>query len=158
IREETPGDTDAVYAVVSSAFGQPNEARLVQDLDAAGDVVIALVAEDEGSIVGQILLSRMTAPFPALALAPLSVAPSRQRMGVGSALIREALRRATAASWRAVFVLGDAGYYARFGFSTAAAAGFSSPYAGEHFMALALGGPMPTTSGELRHAPAFASL
>ena len=159
IREERPGDADAVYAVVSSAFGQPAEAYLVRALHAAGDAVIALVAEDEGCVVGHILLSRMAAPFPSLALAPVSVAPGRQGTGIGSALVREALRRATTeGSWRAAFVLGEPRYYVRFGFSVAAASGFSSPYAGNHFMGLALSGPMPATSGELRHSPAFSAL
>ena len=159
IREERRGDADAVYAVVSSAFGQPAEADLVQALHAASDVVIALVAEVEDCIVGHVLLSRMAAPFPSLALAPVSVASGRQGIGIGSALVREALRLATAeGSWRAVFVVGDPHYYKRFGFSVAAASGFSSPYAGEHFMGMALSGPMPATSGELHHSPAFSAL
>jgi putative acetyltransferase len=158
IREETRGDAETVYAVVSAAFGQPAEAQLVQALHAAGDAVVALVAEDESDIIGHIILSRMAAPFPALALAPISVAPGKQGAGIGSALIQAALRRAANEHWRAVFVLGDPNYYGRFGFSTAAAAGFSSPYAGSHFMALALCGPMPTTEGELRHSPAFTVL
>jgi putative acetyltransferase len=158
IREEKPGDADAVSAVVSAAFGQDAEAQLVRRLHAAGDSIIALVAEDDGCIVGHVLLSRMTAPFPALALAPVSVLPAKQGAGIGSALIREAVRRAAEGPWRGLFVLGDPHYYARFGFTTAAAAGFSSPYAGVHFMGLALSGPMPATTGELIHAPAFSSL
>ena len=100
----------------------------------------------------------MAAPFPALALAPVSVSPGRHGTGIGSALIREALRRAEDDHWLAVFVLGDPKYYRRFGFSIAAASGFSSPYAGDHFMGLALSGPMPTATGELRHAAAFSAL
>jgi putative acetyltransferase len=158
IREETRRDADAVYAVVSSAFGQPAEAQLVRDLHAARDAVVALVAEDESDIIGHVLLSRMAAPFPALALAPVSASPGRQGTGIGSALIREALRRADDGHWLAVFVLGDPKYYRRFGFSTATASGFSSPYAGDHFMGLALSGTMPTATGELRHAAAFSAL
>lgn len=158
IRDEKPGDADAVYAVVSGAFGQPAEAQLVRDLHAAGDAVIALVAEHEGCIVGHVLLSRMTASFPALALAPVSVAPAKQGTGVGSALVREALRRSAEGPWRAIFVLGDLHYYARFGFTTATASGFSSPYASDHFMGLALSGPMPVTAGELIHPRAFSLL
>ena len=48
--------------------------------------------------------------------------------------------------------------YERFGFSTALASGFSSPYAGEHFMALALKRPLPSQSGVVVHAAAFAAL
>lgn len=158
IREEKIGDADAVYAVVSGAFGQLAEAQLVRDLHAAGDAVIALVAEDEGCIVGHVILSRMTAPFPALALAPVSVAPAKQGTAVGSALVREALRRSAEGPWRAIFVLGEPRFYARFGFTAAAACGFSSPYAGDHFMGLALSGPMPATAGELVHPRAFSSL
>jgi putative acetyltransferase len=65
------------------------------------------------------------------------------------------LRRAADDRWLAVFVLGDPSYYRRFGFSVAAASGFSSPYAGDHFMGLALSGTMPAAMGALRHAPAF---
>lgn len=158
IREEKPGDADAVYTVVSGAFGRSAEAQLVRDLHAAGDAVIALVAEDKGYIVGHVLLSRMTAPFPALAVAPVSVAPAKQGTGIGSALVRGALRRAAEGPWRGIFVLGEPHYYARFGFTAAAATGFSSPYAGDHFMGLALSGPMPATTGKLVHPRAFSLL
>ena len=158
IRDETPYDADAVYAVVSAAFGRAAEAQLVRALHAAGDAVVALVAEDEDHVIGHVLLSRMAAPFAALALAPVSVSPGKRGTGIGSALIRNALRRAAEAHWRAVFVLGDPNYYARFGFTTAAASGFSSPYAGDYFMGLTLSGVMPATTGELRHAPAFSAL
>ena len=70
IRDESPPDWKAVYQVVSSAFGQSAEAELVEELRGAGDSVISLVAEEDGQIVGHVLLSNMDAPFPALALGP----------------------------------------------------------------------------------------
>jgi putative acetyltransferase len=158
IRDEAGGDLEAVYRVVDAAFGQPDEARLVQALHAAGDVVVSLVAEEDGAVVGHVLLSKMSAPFRALALAPVSVAPARQNSGIGSALVRALIERAGLAGYEAIFVLGEPAYYARFGFDLALAAGFSSPYAGEHFMALALSPPLPTLTGALRHAPAFEAL
>jgi putative acetyltransferase len=157
IRDEQPDDADAVYALVSAAFGQAAEAELVRALHRDGDAVIALVAEAEGRVVGQVMFSRMGAPFRALALAPVAAEPSGQGRGVGSALIRAGIERARAEGWDAIFVLGDPPYYERFGFAAETAAGFSSPYAGQHFMGLALR-PLASTEGELVHARAFAAL
>ena len=158
LRDAQPADRDAIDRVVSAAFGQAAEARLVHELDRAGDTVLALVAEVPGEIIGHVLLSRLSAPFPALALAPVSVAPAQQLRGIGSALIRAVIDRARAAGWAAIFVLGDPAYYRRFGFDAAAAAGFSTPYAGPHFMVLPLAPPLPASQGALAHAPAFAAL
>jgi putative acetyltransferase len=158
IRKESPQDRNAVYQVISSAFGQPAEAELVQALQAAGDSVLSLVAEEDGQILGHVLLSRMDAPFPALALAPVSVVPTRQRSGIGSALIESAVNRARSEGWTAIFVLGDRNYYERFGFDSEAAAGFTSPYAGPHFMMLKLSSSLTAATGVLSHAPAFAAL
>lgn len=158
VRDEDPRDWKAVYQVVSSAFGQMAEAKLVEELRGAGDSVVSLVAAEEGQIVGHVLLSRMNAPFPALALAPVSVIPTRQQSGIGSALINKAVNIARSKGWAAIFVLGDPNYYERFGFDREAAAGFTSPYAGRHFMVLRLQPSLPATSGEVRHAPAFAAL
>ncbi|HKV94046.1 MAG TPA: N-acetyltransferase [Candidatus Angelobacter sp.] len=158
VRDETPRDWKAVYQVVLSAFGQSAEAELVEKLRQAGDSMISLVADEDGQIVGHVLLSKMNAPFPALALAPVSVIPTRQRLGIGSTLINRAVNRARQEGWLAIFVLGDPGYYERFGFDRAAAAGFTSPYAGPHFMALKLSPSLPATAGKLHHALAFGSL
>jgi putative acetyltransferase len=157
IRDETAADRQPVYDVVAAAFGQTLEAELVETLGAAGDIVISLVAEHDRRIVGHIALSKMEAPFPALALAPLSVKPDKHRMGVGSLLVKEALNRAKASGWAAIFVLGSPKYYQRFGFDVEAAKGFSSPYAGAHFMVLRLSQTLPT-NGDLRHSLAFAAL
>lgn len=158
LRDAQPADRDAIDRVISAAFGQAAEARLVRALDHTGDTVLALVAEVPGEILGHVLLSRLSAPFPALALAPVSVAPAQQLRGIGAALIRAAIDRARAAGWAAIFVLGDPAYYRRFGFDAAAAAGFSTPYAGPHFMVLPLAPPLPADRGQLAHAPAFAAL
>jgi putative acetyltransferase len=157
LRDERPEDAAAVHEVVFTAFGQPGEAGLVRALHADGDAVIALVGEDAGRIVGHVMFSRMIAPLRALALAPVAAEPDRQGHGIGSALIHAGIERARAEGWDAIFVLGDPGYYTRFGFAVEIAAGFSSPYAGAHFMGLALR-PLPVTTGELIHAPAFAAL
>jgi putative acetyltransferase len=158
IRDARPEDAAAIKTLVAVAFARVAEATLVDHLVRDGDAEIALVMESRGAVVGHVLLSRMTAPFRALALAPVSVAPVHQSHGVGSALVREAIAEARTSGWEAIFVLGAPAYYTRFGFDPALAAGFASPYAGSAFMALALQGPLPTLTGELRHARAFADL
>lgn len=158
IRDEEPKDAPAIHALVTAAFGQTLEADLVDRLRSDGDSVLSLVAIDANAIVGHVMFSRMTAPFAAVGLAPVSVSPSRQRHGVGRALIREGLRRLAAGPWQAVFVLGDPAYYQRFGFDAALAGGFTSPYAGPHLMALSLRGDLPVRTGRIDYAPAFADL
>jgi putative acetyltransferase len=156
IRNERAADAAAIAGVVTAAFGRPEEARLVERLRRDGDVEISLVGVEGDLVVGHVLLSRLRAPFAALGLAPVSVAPDLQRRGVGGALIRAALARAAAEGWGGVFVLGDPDYYGRFGFDAGAARGFASPYAGRHFMALALDGALPATSGVVAYPTAFA--
>ena len=159
VRSETPADFAAICVVEEAAFGQSAEAQLVDDLRAAGDSVFSLVAVDDGTVVGHAVFSRMEAPFPALALGPVAILPERQRTGVGTRLIREGIARSEAAGWRGIFVLGDPAFYRRFGFDDGKASGFISPYAGPHLMVLPLGGnELPTSTGLIQHAPAFANL
>ena len=134
-------------AVVAAAFGQDDEADLVEALHAAGDAAIALVAEQDGAVVGHVLFSPMRSPERCLGLAPVSVTPAHQGSGIGSTLIRAGLERAREEGWRGVFVLGHAGYYPRFGFSPEIARGFASPFAGPHFMFLALSPDAPREGG-----------
>ena len=162
IRPERGGDAAAIRAVLIAAFPTPAEADLVRMLQEEYDSEISLVAEDERSIVGHVMLSRMTVEgesrsYRALGLGPVAVLPERQRRGIGGALIREALRQSDALGVELVFVLGEPDYYRRFGFSAEAAAPFSSPYAGPHLMARAHGVALPT-SGRAEYAPAFARL
>jgi putative acetyltransferase len=158
IRDEQPDDIAAIRGLVEAAFAQPAEADLVDQLRMGGDSVISLVAIDDGEVVGHILFSKLTAPFRALALAPISITHERQNSGIGSRLIRMGLERAAVDGWEGVFVLGEPEYYGRFGFDTEISRGFVSPCAGSYFMALALSGKLPATEGKVDHAPAFAAL
>lgn len=160
IRAERPADEPAIAALHRDAFGGPDEALLVDRLRADGDVVLSRVARVGSAVIGHILFSRMDAPFPALALAPLAVAANHRRQGIAAALIGDGLAAARAGGWTAVFVLGDPAYYRRFGFSHEAAVGFESPYQGPYFMMRALDprGLPAGAGGVVRHAPAFARL
>lgn len=158
IRDEPAADRAAIRRVIEAAFGRPDEANLVDRLRADGDTVMSLIAAEDGEIVGHVLFSRMAAPFRALGMAPVSVVPERQRMGIGSRLIRTGIERAAREGWQAVFVMGDPEYYRRFGFDAALARGFTSPYAGPYLMVLALDGALPVKTGRIDYAPAFARL
>jgi putative acetyltransferase len=158
VRPEEPADRPAVRAVVEAAFPTPAEAQLVDRLRSDGDAAISLVAVEDDIVVGHVMFSRMTAEFRALGLGPVAVVPTRQRFGTGSLLIRRGLARAGADGWAMVFVLGDPAYYRRFGFDPMLASGFASPYAGPHLMALGLTRPLPSLSGTIDYAPAFAAL
>ncbi len=158
IRAEEPADIAAIHNVVEQAFLRPLEAVLVDQLRAGGNIAISLVAVKDRGIVGHVLFSNLIAPFKALALAPASVAPDRRRSGIGSAMIREGLSRATDDGWRAVLVVGDPKYYRRFGFSPDCARGLTSPYSGPHFMLLALNGDCPDAIGKVSYATPFAAL
>jgi len=158
IRQVVCADLSAIRQIVGEAFGRPNEVSLIEELRANGDSIIEAVAVNRGSVAGHVMLSAMSAPFPALGLGPLAVAASHRRQGVASALVRWALEEADRGDWRAVFVLGDPHFYQRFGFDAKIASGFASPYAGPHLMALPLKGALPATSGKIDYASAFAKL
>lgn len=133
IRSATPRDREAIRQVEEHAFGQVAEAGLVDALVASADVVLELVAEEEGQVVGHILFSRLYVDndgdlFPAVALAPLAVEPSFHGTGIGGALVREAHVRLKQAGEKLSIVLGDPAYYGRFGYTRARAAGFGSDY------------------------------
>jgi putative acetyltransferase len=156
VREETHSDWPKIFAVHASAFPSAGEAKLVDVLRADGDLVVSLVAARDERIVGHVAFSRMHAPFRALGLGPVGVLPEFHNQGVGGALIRDGLARATALWWEAVFVLGDPGYYERFGFRRDIASGFTCRYAGPHFMAIALSANgLPQPSGDVAYAPSF---
>ncbi len=158
IRSETPADIPAIRALSETAFGQPEEARLVDMLREDGDAAISLVAELDGAIIGHVLFSPMAALVRTLGLAPVSVAPAHQKQGIGGALIRQGLAEARRGGWQASFVLGNPDYYSRFGYSVDLAKGFTNQFAGPYFMALELSAGALETPFAVSYAPAFDKL
>ena len=124
IRPASGGDVAAIDALLRTAFPAPDEAMLVQRLCIDGDMVLTLVADDEddGMLAGMVAFSRMAVdiagkPVAAVALAPVAVAASHRRQGVGEALVRAGLQHLADAGVHLCFVLGDPDYYGRFGFA-----------------------------------------
>ncbi len=144
IREETLRDVDAREAILDRCFGpsrfEKTSERLREGRRPAEG--LALVAEVGGRVVGTVRLWHVAAGpgRPALMLGPLAVDCACQGLGLGAALMREALERARALGHRAVLLVGDAPYYARFGFSAEATAALwlPGPFARDRFLALEL--------------------
>lgn len=162
VRPERADDATAIHALVSDAFGQVQEADLVDRLRSDGDLVCSLVADDDSGLMGHVAFSRLwigqgTSRLAGVSLAPVAVLPTHQRSGIGSALIRAGHTRLRDAGERIVFVLGDPAYYQRFGFSRASAAGFDCIYQGDYLQALRLAPDAPS-SGRVTYASAFSGL
>lgn len=142
IRERTQADDSAIRHLNDMAFGGTDESSLIEELRDAGLVAVELVAVDplmDGHILFSVLdVTVGGTPVRALALAPMSVRPDRQRRGIGSALVRAGLQQARDRGWQVVIVVGHPEYYPRFGFSASVARSLSAPFSGNTFMALEL--------------------
>lgn len=137
IRAETPHDFAEVFEVNKTAFGQDNEAKLVDALRKNPAVflpALSLVALVADKIAGHILFTRIHIKnetgtlMESLALAPVAVRPGWQKKGIGSQLIIEGLARAKEMGFKSVIVLGHAHYYPKFGFEPAARWNIRAPF------------------------------
>lgn len=159
IRSEEPQDADAVRAVLESAFPTSLEGRLADALRAAGRLSVALVAVEDGAVVGWIAFSPVTAAGATggLGLAPLAVQRTHQKRGIGAALVRSGLASCRLIGARYVVVLGDPAYYERFGFGPAGRWGLVDEYGGgDAFQSLELTpGGIPFGAGLVKYAPEF---
>src|SRR5271154_4400175 len=120
IRAERTSDVVAREALLDACFGEGRHTRTCQRLrdGRAPAEGLALSAVRKGQLVGTLRLWHVSAGgIPALVLGPLAVDASCRKLGVGTALMDHALAAATTRGHRAVILLGDEPYYARFGFS-----------------------------------------
>jgi putative acetyltransferase len=140
LRPACESDHADIRTVVAAAFGQADEADLVDRLRADGDALVELVAEADGAVVGHVMFSRLLTDTGArlAALAPLSVLPGFQSDGLGMALMETGHALCAMAGIQAVIVLGHPGYYPRAGYSAEAAKTVAAPFSGPSFMGLAL--------------------
>jgi putative acetyltransferase len=163
IRSEVELDFPRIREVNSRAFGRDDEADLVDRLRADGDVIKSLVALQMGKVVGHILFSKLPIErgdriIAAAALAPMAVDPDHQGQGIGSLLVMRGIDSMRRRDIAAIVVVGEPGYYERFGFRAALAAAIEAPYSGESFMALELEEGVLAAGGRARYPAAFAGL
>ena len=160
IRDETPGDVDAIARVTGAAFANAEHAShteqfIVGALREAGQLCVSLVALEGDDLVGHVALSPVTLSSGDTGwygLGPISVRPDRQGHGIGAALMAAAIRRLQTMGGAGCVLLGDPRYYARFGFRACpqlVLPGVPAAY----FQALPLAGKIPVA--EVSYHPAF---
>jgi putative acetyltransferase len=168
IRRESGEDVSVIRAVTEAAFARPDapgretaEAPLVDELRASPAwlpalSLVAVTPQDE--VIGHVLCTRAHVnETPVLALGPLSVRPDRQRTGVGSALMHAVLGAGDALGEPMVVLIGDPGYYQRFGFRLGSDCRITPPVSGwqPYFQVRTLACYQPTVRGAFRYAEPF---
>jgi len=124
IRNETESDISVISDVTKAAFeslaiSNHTEQFIINALRAANALTISLVAEVDGEVVGHIAFSPVTISDGSqnwYGLGPISVLPECQRQGIGRSLMQEGLSRLKARGAEGCVLVGDPGYYERFGF------------------------------------------
>jgi putative acetyltransferase len=119
IRPSVAQDQAAIELLYPRAFPAEDLLPVVRDMLRDSASTLSLVAVVDSAVVGSVVFTKCGVEgcnVKAALLAPLAVEPGKQKQGVGSALVRAGLRRLEEEGIGRVFVLGDPGYYARFGF------------------------------------------
>jgi len=155
IRVSNADDIDAIVSMYPSAFPDEDLVPVVRNLLADPEVAMSLVATVDDQIVGHVVFTTCAVEgsnLKASLLAPLAVAPSHQRQGIGSGLVNAGLKRLTDFGIDGVFVLGDPAYYSRLGFTPDSAIQPPYPLPAEWYAAWQSqfpGGAAPTGTGKL---------
>ncbi|QFT62182.1 GNAT family N-acetyltransferase [Roseivivax sp. THAF30] len=149
MREMRAGEEDAVEALLRAAFPGPDEANLVRHLRKSGAIAGEQVVTEGDQLLGYLALSQMIAPKGWLCLAPVAVAPDRQRQGIGRRMCRFLAGWAEAAG-QTIVVLGEPGFYQRCGFRMAE--GLTSPFPVDHTLVV---GPAKSKESALVYPKAF---
>lgn len=151
IRRETSTDIAAIAAVTVAAFQNAahtshTEQFIIAALRNAGQLSVSLVADDNGVVIGHVAVSPVTISDGTsgwLGLGPISVAPDYQGQGIGTQLMEQALAELRALSASGCVVLGEPGYYSRFGFKAEPSLVLPE-VPSEYFQAVLFSGALPS--------------
>ncbi len=157
IQRVTPENRAKVYALLRRAFpGSDYEANLVQALHAQDRPIHEWAAIHTHKVIAYLAFSRAYhgQEVCGLHLAPMAVAPDFQRQGVGSELLRFALRQEQIKS-QTLFVLGAADFYRRFGFEPCSAPVCLFTKNNIHFLGLRV---HPASNFTVGYEPEFKSI
>jgi len=124
IREENKADVTGIREINVKAFGQSEEADIIDKLRSNCTLFISLIAELDNKIVGYILFTLVTIEsengmIEGTGLAPMAILPGYQKQGIGASLVEEGFKRINQNRCPFVVVLGHSDYYPRFGFEPA---------------------------------------
>ena len=138
IRKENSFDHNWVIELTEKAFetleiSDHNEGKLVDKLWKAATFIeeLSLVAELNGQVAGHILFTPIVIEngeqhFQSLVLAPVSVLPEFQKMGIGGQLILAGHKKAKELGYQSAILLGHPEYYPRFGYRPASTWGIKT--------------------------------
>lgn len=160
IRHEEPSEAGVIATLTAEAFREAahsshTEHFIVNALRKAGQLTVSLVAEDGDAIVGHVAVSPVSISDGSdgwYGLGPISVAPERQGQGIGRLLMKAALTELRKIGAAGCVVLGDPGYYGRFGFKAEPALVLPG-VPPEYFQAIAFRGAVP--AGSVSYHQAF---
>ncbi len=124
IRPETPNDYESIREINIAAFADhpyshQTEHLIVEALRAAGALMVSLVADIDGKVVGHIAFSPATINGMEcgwLLAGPLAVLPDFQRQGIGQQLVRTGPKAIRDLDAKGCVLAGNPAFYARFGF------------------------------------------
>jgi len=162
VRGEKPEERGAVEDLLRRVYRREDEARLLAELRRSPDFVpeMSVVADLEGTLAGYALFMKAgvaaeSGSYPSAALVLLAVPPEHKRSGVAERLIRHSVERGRGLGLRFLFVIGESGYFTRFGFKKASDFGLEPDFdtAGGGLLVMPLQNDLPgRINGKVRYS------